>query len=169
MHVKHNTSDYSDPSFFSSARTAILTNSEDVQQFLKKFPNLKVISIKENENAKPPSGKLFKRFKQAYDKVPEEQRRTCLAFHGTGEDKIDSICTNGYDSSRRGTSYGQVYGAGEYFAADPSTSLRYCKGKKMILNELLLGQNGVHHTQYGNIIVMKHPDHDLPRFVITFQ
>jgi hypothetical protein len=128
-----------------------------------------VISIEENLNAKPPSGKLFKRFKQAYDQVPQDQRSTCLAFHGTGEDKIDSICTNGYDSSRRGTSYGQAYGAGEYFATDPGTSLRYCKGKKMILNELLLGQNGVHHTKSGNIIVMKYPDHDLPRFVITFQ
>ena len=154
---------------FSLART-ILTGYEDVQQFLKKFPNLKVVSIIENDNAKPPSGKLFKRFKQAYDQVPKAQRRTCLAFHGTAEDKIDSICTNGYDSSRRGTSYGQAYGAGEYFATDPSTSLSYCRrGKKMILNELLLGQNGVHHTQHRSIIVMKYPDHELPRYVITFQ
>ena len=128
-----------------------------------------MVSIEENVNAKPPSGKLFKRFKQAYDQIPKDQRKTCLAFHGTGEDKIDSICVNGYDSSRRGTSYGQAYGAGEYFATNPSTSLGYCKGKKMILNELLLGQNGVHHTKSGDIIVMKYPDHDLPRFVITFQ
>ena len=153
---------------FSIARM-ILTSHEDVQQFLKKFPKLTVVSLRENDHAKPPTGELFRRFKEAYDKVPQDQRRTCLAFHGTAEDKVDSICTNGYDSKRRGTSYGQAYGTGEYFATDPSTSMGYCRGKKMLLNELLLGQNGVHHTQHGNIIVMKYPDHDLPRYVITFQ
>lgn len=39
----------------------------------------------------------------------------------------------------------------------------------MLVNELLLGTPNQHHTQSGNIIVMKDPAHDLPRFVITFQ
>ena len=146
-----------------------LTSDNDVQKFLQKFPNLTVISRKENDHAKPPAGELFKCFKQAFESLPQSQRQTCLAFHGTAEGNIDSICTNGYDPKRRGTSTGQVHGSGEYFATDPSTSMSYCGGKKMILNELLLGQSGVHHTQHGSIIVMKNPDHELPRYVITFQ
>ena len=39
----------------------------------------------------------------------------------------------------------------------------------MLLTELLLGQQGTHHTRDGDIIVMKDPAHDLPRFIITFQ
>ena len=147
-----------------------LSSLEDVREFLKKFPNLKVTSYRENNSAKPPTGKLFKRFEQAFNNLPKSDRRTCLAFHGTAEGNIDSICNNGYDPKLRGTSTGQAHGAGEYFATDPNTSLRYCKaGKKMLLNELLLGRSGVHHTQHGAIIVMKDPNHGLPRFVITFQ
>ena len=147
----------------------ILTSQEDVQEFLKKFPNLKVTSYKENDHAKPPTGELFQRFKQAFNNLPQAHRKTCLAFHGTSEGNIDNICNNGYDPKLRGTSTGQAHGAGEYFATDPKTSLNYCKGKKMLLNELLLGRSGVHHTQHGTIIVMKDPSHELPRFVITFQ
>ena len=147
-----------------------LSSLEDVREFLKKFPNLKVTSYKENDSAKPPSGELFKRFEQAFNSLPQGHRKMCLAFHGTPEGNIDSICNNGYNPKLRGTSGGQAYGAGEYFATDPNTSLSYCKyGKKMLLNELFLGQSGVHHTQHGAIIVMKDPSHELPRFVITFQ
>ena len=147
-----------------------LSSLEDAREFLKKFPNLKVTSYKENDSAKPPTGELFKRFERAFNNLPRSHRRTCLAFHGTAEGNIDSICNNGYDPKLRGTSTGQAHGAGEYFATDPNTSLGYCKsGKKMLLNELLLGQSGVHHTQHGAIIVMKDPNHELPRFVITFQ
>ena len=146
-----------------------LSSLEDVREFLKKFPNLKVTSYRENDSAKPPTGKLFKRFERAFNNLPKSHRRICLAFHGTAEGNIDSICNNGYNPKLRGTSTGQTHGAGEYFATDPNTSLRYCKaGKKMLLNELLLGQSGMHHTQHGAIIVMKDPNLELPRFVITF-
>ena len=122
--------------------------------------------MKENDTAKP-GGTLFTKFKNAMMALPANQRGTCLAFHGTAESNIDSICQTGYDPKRR---CGQAHGAGEYFATSPATPLGYCKGgKKILLNELLLGQSGTHHTKHGDIVVMKNPAHDLPRFVITFQ
>ena len=122
--------------------------------------------MEDNDHAKP-GGALFRRFKQKWDSLPKGQQRTCLAFHGTADSNISSICQNGYDPNKRS---GQAYGAGEYFATSPDIPISYCKGgKRMLLNELLLGQNGTHHTMHGNIVVMKDPAHDLPRFVITFQ
>ncbi len=144
----------------------VLTSHSEVQKFLKQFSNLTVVSLDENSHAKP-GGQLFNRFKNAFDRLPKDQRKTCLAFHGTAVGNIQSICSNGYDPKRRS---GQAYGAGEYFATKPNIPLGYCKGgKKMLLNELLLGQTGTHHTQHGDIVVMKNPDHDLPRYVITFK
>ena len=145
----------------------LLTSRAEVEKWLKQFTNLKVVKITENDHAKPPDGQLFKKFKSKALSLPKDQRRTCLAFHGTSSTNINSICTNGYDPSRR---RGQSYGAGEYFATTPDTPFTYCRGgKQMLLNELLLGQAGTHHTQYGNIIVMKDPAHDLPRYIIDFQ
>ena len=144
----------------------ILTSSTDVKKFLAQFPKLKVTKMVENPAAMQ-GGELFKRFKQKWDSLPQSQRTTCLAFHGTAESSISSICQNGYDSKLR---KGQAYGAGEYFATTPDIPLGYCKGgKRMLLNELLLGQPSVHHTRHGNIVVMKDSAHDLPRFVLTFQ
>jgi len=146
---------------------AILTSRSDVDAFLKSYSGiLNVVDIKENDHAKP-EGTLYQKFMKARDGLSEAGRKTCLAFHGTADTNIDSICTNGYDPSRR---CGQAYGPGEYFAISPSTPLGYCKGgKRLLLNELLLGQHGVHHTKHGDYVVMKHPEHDLPRFVITFK
>lgn len=144
----------------------ILTPRSDVDKYLQKFSNLRVVKIEENSHAKP-GGALFTKFKNKYLKLPKHQRTTQLAFHGTAEANIQSICSNGFDPSRRS---GQAYGPGEYFAVNPNIPLGYCKGgKKLLLNELLLGQQGTHHTRHGDIVVMKDPAHDLPRFVITFQ
>ena len=133
---------------------------------MQKFGNLRVVKIEENSHAKP-GGALFAKFKRKYLQLPKHQHTTQLAFHGTAEANIQSICTNGFDPSKRS---GQSYGPGEYFAVSPDIPLGYCQGgKKMLLNELLLGQHGTHHTQHGDIIVMKDPAHNLPRFVITFQ
>jgi len=144
----------------------MLTTRRDVDKYLAKFSRLKVVKIEENPHAKP-GGTLFNKFKNKYLSLPKHQRTTQLAFHGTAEANIQSICTNGFDPSRR---RGQALGPGEYFAVSPDTPMGYCAGgKKMLLNELLLGQNGTHHTRHGDIIVMKDPAHDLPRFVITFQ
>ncbi|XP_064382488.1 E3 ubiquitin-protein ligase NEDD4-like isoform X2 [Halichondria panicea] len=148
----------------------ILTSMPEVQKFLQKFSDLKVASMKENDHAKP-GGALFNTFRSAMMSLPTSQRNTCLAFHGTSESNIDSICSTGYDQKKRSR---QVNGAGEYFATSPIIPLDYCNGgKKLLLNELLLGQNGTHHTTHhtkkGDIVVMKNPAHDLPRFVITFK
>lgn len=145
----------------------MLTPLAKVREFLKKYEShLKVISLEENDHAKP-GGALFKKFKDKMMSLPKDQRKTCLAFHGTPVTNIQSICQNGYNPALR---RGQACGPGEYFAITPATSMGYCGGgKKMLLNELLLGQEGTHHTKHGDIIVMKDPIHDLPRFVITFQ
>ena len=145
----------------------VLTSRSEVQNFLDKFKGtLNVVSMDENSAAKP-GGLLFQRFKKKMDALPKDKKRTCLAFHGTPENNISSICNNGYDKSLRS---GQAHGPGEYFAVSPATPLAYCKGgKKLLLNELLLGVQGTHHTQSGDIVVMKDPHHDLPRFVITFK
>lgn len=153
--------------FLSLTAARILTGYSEVQNFLNKFSNLKVVSIDENPHAKAPGGQLFQRFKSKMLSLPKHQRNTCLAFHGTAEGNIQSICQNGYDPKLRS---GQAYGAGEYFATTPDIPLGYCKGgKKMLLNELLLGQQGTDHTKHGAIVVMKDPAHDLPRYVITFK
>ena len=139
----------------------------DVKEFLKQFPILKVIKITENPSAMPPNGALFQKFHSAWKQLPSGQRNTILAFHGTAEGNIQSICNNGYDKDKRKH---QAHGAGEYFAVSPGKSLEYCHGgKKILLNELLLGQHGTHHTMQGDIVVMKYPAHDLPRFIIEFQ
>ncbi|KAI6646716.1 FAD-linked sulfhydryl oxidase ALR-like isoform X1 [Oopsacas minuta] len=146
--------------------SAILTDRKEVEKWLKTFPNIIVTDIKENPHAHP-GGALFKLFKEKYKSLAKDNRNTALAFHGTPEANIDSICQNGYNASLR---KGQAHGPGEYFATTPDISLSYCRGgKKMMVNELLLGTPGQHHTQNGGIIVMKDPAHDLPRFVITFQ
>lgn len=122
--------------------------------------------MKENEHAKS-GGVLYQKFMAAKNALPQYHQNTCLAFHGTAAANIPNICKDGYDSSKRS---GQAYGPGEYFATTPNIPLSYCYGGKlMLLNELLLGQEGVDHTKSGDIIVMKNPENDLPRFVITFQ
>ena len=145
----------------------ILNDMTAVKKFLDGFSKLKGYTITENPQAKPPGGTLFRRFKQKWDSLPKSERVTCLAFHGTADKNISNICQNGYDPKLRS---GQSYGAGEYFATTPDIPLGYCKGgKRLVLNELLLGKQGTHHTKYNTIIVMKDPAHDLPRFIVTFK
>ena len=147
---------------FSTAR--VLKSDDQVQEILA---NLTVVSMDENPNAVAPEGKLFQRFKSKMFSLPQDQRETCLAFHGTQENNIESICKKGYDPKLRRR---QRFGKGEYFATTPDISVEYCDGgKKLLLNELLLGQNGTHHTQHQDIVVMKDPAHDLPRYIITFK
>ena len=140
---------------------------KDVKKFLKQFSgSLNVVELKENDHAKPGRA-LYKKFISARDQLPVTNRKTCLAFDGSSDKNIDSICANGYDSSKRS---GQALGPREYFATTPSTPISYCRGgKRLLLNELLLGQNTTHHTRHGDVIVMKNSEHDLPRFVITFR
>ena len=144
----------------------ILTKRDAVDAFLKQFSSVfNVVNLVENPSAKSGT-QLFKRFQTAWKGLNPNKRKTMLAFHGTPEANIQSICTNGFDPSRR---KGQACGPGEYFAKTPTTSLGYCgRGKKMLLCELLLGDVNTHHTIHGDIVVMKDPAHDLPRFVVEF-
>lgn len=141
-----------------------------MKDFLKRSwtsKDFKVVNISENIHAKP-GNVLYEKFIAARNHLPQQYRKTCLAYHGTPEKNIVSICENGYDSRKRNK---QKWGPGEYFAVTPEITLRCCEGgKKILLNELLLGQEEIHHTRSKlGIIVMKNPEHDLPRFVITFK
>ena len=144
----------------------ILTKRDGVDRFLNQFSGtLRVVNLVENQSAKS-GGNLFRRFQSAWRRLGTDQRQTILAFHGTPEANIQSICTNGFDPTRRS---GQAYGPGEYFARTPGTPMGYCQGgKKMLLCELLLGQANVHHTLHGDYVVMKDPAHELPRFIVEF-
>ena len=103
---------------------AILTDRKEVEKWLKTFPNLVVTDIKENPHALPGGG-LFDLYKEKYKSLAKNNRKTSLAFHGTPEANIDSICQNGYNASLRA---GQAHGPGEYFAITPDISFSYCRG-----------------------------------------
>ena len=145
----------------------ILKSKSDVMTWLEAFTSIEVVDLSENDAARN-GGELFKRFQAAYKGLPQDQRKTILAFHGTPEANFSSICSNGFDPKRRNM---QAYGPGEYFATTPDISIGYSSGNKMLVCELLLGQADVHHTQHNDdtIVVMKNPDHDLPRFVLKFK
>lgn len=146
-----------------------LKTMEEIQEFIQKFPELSNAKIHvENPHAKP-GGKLFTVFQKAKSNLQSGHQDTCLAFHGTDESNVRKIFENGYDQALRGSNVGQVHGAGEYFAVEPSLALGYCSGNGLILNELLLGEPGKDHTSTGNIIVMKNPEHDLPRLVLKLE
>ena len=71
---------------FSSLTAArILTSYSEVQNFLNKFSNLKVVSIDENPHAKALVGQLFQCFKSKMLSLLKHQHNTCLAFHSTAE------------------------------------------------------------------------------------
>ena len=140
---------------------------EEIQEVIKQFPKLSGARIHAEENPHAqPNGRLFELFQQARSTLHPAHQNTCLAFHGTDESNVYKIFQEGYDQSLRGSNVGQMHGKGEYFSVNPDTALRYCKGKGLILNELLLGEAGKHHTRSGDIIVMKNPEHDLPRLCL---
>jgi len=96
-------------------------------------------------------------------------------FHGTHPDAVVPICSDGFDKSRRS---GQVYGAGEYFAKNPTVSIGYCKGGEyMLVCRLTLGvesstpqnQDGDHIWEQGmGYYVIKEPEQVLPTYIIRF-
>ena len=144
-----------------------LKTMEEIQEFIKQFPILSSAKIHAEENPHAlPGGKLFALFQQARSRLLPPHQNTCLAFHGTDESNVYKIFKNGYDQSLRGSNVGQMHGEGEYFSVNPNTALRYGKGKGLILNELLLGEAGKDHTRAGDIVVMKNPEHDLPRLFL---
>ena len=93
-------------------------------------------------------------------------------FHGTAEENVLSIARHGFDPLRRA---GQVYGAGEYFAKDPSVSDGYCGGGAfMFVCSLLLGEAEVDHTWVPDVkyYVMKQRAGRIqcvPRYLVQFR
>lgn len=144
---------------------APLISWSKVKKFLERCSSNRKFEVTENVHAKP-GGTLYVKFMAAKAALPSKYQSTCLAFHGTPEANIQNICKVGYDANKRKR---ELHGPGEYFAITPEIPLQYCRGgNKMLLNELLLGQEEVHHTKTKKgIIVMKNPEHELPRFIIT--
>ena len=113
---------------FKEKRAAITTFLE------RRAPHLRTSDVWENPAALPGTW-LYKRFAEAH---AESTRRALdasnpppdilLCFHGTREENVEAICCNGLDPARRGQHVGQMYGAGEYFAEEPSISVPYCAG-----------------------------------------
>lgn len=96
-------------------------------------------------------------------------------YHGTMPENILSICSNGFDASRRA---GQVYGAGEYFAKNPHVSVGYCRGGEyMLVCGLSLGHesstpdnlDGDHiWVSENGYYVIKQPNQVLIQFIVKF-
>jgi len=96
-------------------------------------------------------------------------------FHGTRPDSVLSIAQTGFDAGRRS---GQAFGAGEYFAKNPSVSEGYCHGGRyMFVCRLCLGhQSSTSANKDGDHIwvpdqqyyVISQPDQILPQYIIRF-
>jgi len=97
-------------------------------------------------------------------------------FHGTHPDAVIPICEGGFDKSRRS---GQVYGAGEYFAKDPTVSVGYCRGGQyMLVCRLTLGEesstpannDGDHiWVPSAGYYVIREPDQVLPQYIVKYR
>jgi hypothetical protein len=89
-----------------------------------------------------------------------------LAFHGTPEANVDSICKHSLDPARRA---GQAMGKGEYFGLNFLTSLRYCRrGTKMLVFACLMDPDGI-TKETSEVLVIHLRDRHIPLFAITFQ
>jgi len=96
-------------------------------------------------------------------------------FHGSAEQNMLSIMSNGFDSSRR---CGQAFGAGEYFAKNPTVSVMYCRGGRfMLVCRLVLGNQSTDtNLQDGDHIwvdcckyyVIAAPDQVLPLYLVRW-
>lgn len=125
--------------------------------------SLPITAIEENPHSKVGTP-LYNRFVQAWQQVQDQS--VTLAFHGTSEGNIESICRYGLDPSKR---CGQALGVGEYFGQNALTSHPYCKGgKKMLVVALLMDSTGLTCNQNGVVVIHK-PEHQLPLFVLTFR
>eukprot|EP01064_Diplonema_japonicum_P035589 TRINITY_DN776_c3_g1_i1.p1 TRINITY_DN776_c3_g1~~TRINITY_DN776_c3_g1_i1.p1 ORF type:complete len:753 (+),score=127.18 TRINITY_DN776_c3_g1_i1:1274-3532(+) len=93
-------------------------------------------------------------------------------FHGTAEQNIQSIATDGFDTSKR---RGQAYGPGEYFALNSSTSVGYTKGGSyMFYCKLLIGKPEVHsryvnHSRFHVVNTQSGTVMALPMYLIRFE
>jgi hypothetical protein len=122
---------------------------------------------------------LIHKFKQRLDQLKQILKRepdTLDGFHGTLPANVISISSNGFDKGRRA---GQVYGAGEYFAKNPTVSIGYSRGGQyMLVCRLSFGvQSSTPENKDGDHIwvpsngyyVVKEPDQVLPQYIIKFR
>eukprot|EP01059_Diplonema_ambulator_P011689 TRINITY_DN2172_c0_g1_i4.p1 TRINITY_DN2172_c0_g1~~TRINITY_DN2172_c0_g1_i4.p1 ORF type:complete len:810 (+),score=250.26 TRINITY_DN2172_c0_g1_i4:39-2432(+) len=92
-------------------------------------------------------------------------------YHGTPEENILMIATDGFDPSKRKRS---AHGEGEYFAKNPGVSVGYCNhGSFMFQCDLILGEEGDDHTWQGTskyYILKQHEGNNqaMPRFLLQF-
>merc|ERR1712226_1268503 len=118
------------------------------------------------------------RFQKRREELKQELGREpdgLEGFHGTHPDAVISICEKGFDKGRRS---GQVFGAGEYFAKNPSVSIGYCRGGEyMLVCRLTLGyESSTPENRDGDHIwvpgqgyyVIKEPEQVLPQYIIKF-
>ena len=70
----------------------------------------------------PSLQRFYRALKTFGDLLPPDVTRGFFAFHGTAVDAIQSICSQGFDPTRR---QGQVHGAGEYFGVTSEVSDGY--------------------------------------------
>ena len=109
-----------------------------------------------------PGQPLYERFVAAWQRAPNQQ--ILLVFHGTPEENIAAICTDGLDPNRRS---GQALGPGEYFGEQMAISQGYCRGgRHMLIFAVLLDPSGI--TFRGNAcIVINKAENQLPLAVVT--
>jgi hypothetical protein len=118
---------------------------------------------------------LFRQRREKLKQVLGREADGLEGFHGTRPEAVVPICENGFDKSRRS---GQVYGAGEYFAKNPTVSFGYCRGGEyMLVCRLTLGvQSSTPENKDGDHIwvpetgyyVIKEPEQVLPQYIIKF-
>jgi len=129
---------------------------------------LRVTSLEHNE-ASRPGQPLYERFVAAWSRVPDKTLK--IVFHATRDDNMDSICRSGLNQKRRGSAFGQVGGAGEYFGREVSVSAPYSAGsRRMLVFAILTDRSGLTSTDRGHPgeIVINKAEHQLPLAIVSF-
>jgi hypothetical protein len=141
-----------------------LDKSNFFYESLQKLFNREIICI---ENVLNPV--LEQRFLNRLSELTDRDGlcEIIVAFHGTNCDAIASIVEHGFDSSK---SKRQLYGAGTYFARDPSVSMLYAQqSHKLILCEVLSGDAVVDTKNKPGIFVVSNNCGTIPRCVVTYR
>ena len=134
----------------------------------REFGCLQMKDWEEIEAAKPPHGKLYRRFKAAVLSLPPKaQQNRCLAFRGIRAKYLNNIRKNGYNNRMKASEKEEKF---MYFATNPDAAKEYCCSKQtIIVNELLLGRDR-YYREFGDKIGLMNPYHyALPQFIFTLQ
>ena len=129
---------------------------------------LRVTSIEHN-GASKPGRPLYERFVAAWSRVPNNTLK--IVFHATRDGNMESICRSGLNQKRRGSAFGQVGGAGEYFGREVAVSAPYSSGsRRMLVFAILMDRSGLTSTDRGHPgeIVINKSEHQLPLATVTF-